>query len=106
MAASKKWQLSPLEYNIDFLVTLALFSAGVALPPFSLVNIILGILLWSLAEYAVHRFSFHRQFRRDHWAHHLEPRAYIGISGIYLGMVYAALLWPAWLAGLESVYSG
>ena len=106
MAVSKNWQLSPLEYNIDLFVTPILFSAGLSLAPTSFLQIIAGILLWSFAEYAVHRFSFHRRFRRDHWAHHADPRAYIGISGIYLGIAYALLLIPVHWAGLQSAYSG
>jgi sterol desaturase/sphingolipid hydroxylase (fatty acid hydroxylase superfamily) len=106
MAASKNWQLAPLEYNIDLLTTPVLFFAGLYLAPVSLPKLVLGALAWSFGEYMVHRFLFHRHFRKDHWAHHLDPRAYIGISGIYLGLVYALLLIPACWIGLESVYSG
>lgn len=106
MALSKKWQLTPLEYKIDFLIVPVLFAAAVWLAPLSLFQMIFGALSWSFAEYAVHRFSFHRGFRRDHWAHHVNPTAYIGISGIYIGIAYALLLIPAWWLDLESLYAG
>ena len=106
MALSKKWQLSPLEYKIDFLVAPILFSIPFFLASISIFQVLAGILVWSFSEYAVHRFSFHRHFRKDHWAHHLDPTAYIGISGVFLGIAYGALLFPAWWLGLESIYAG
>ena len=48
MAASKKWQLSPLEYNIDLLTTPVLFFAGLFLAPVSLPKLVLGALVWSI----------------------------------------------------------
>jgi sterol desaturase/sphingolipid hydroxylase (fatty acid hydroxylase superfamily) len=107
MAVSTKWQLSPLEYKIDFIVAPMLFGIAVWLSPSpSLLQIFLGALIWSLLEYAAHRFLFHSYFRRDHWAHHVDPTAYIGISGIYIGIAYAALLLPVWWLGLQSFYAG
>lgn len=107
MAASKNWQLSSLEYKIDFFIVPVLIGAAIWLArKISFSHILLGVLLWSFSEYAVHRFLFHKRFRKDHWAHHVEPLAYIGISGIQIGVAYAVLLPPAWLLGLQSVYVG
>lgn len=106
MTVSNKWQLSSLEYKIDFLLCPLLLAAGIALGPFSLPQLVLGVLLWSLAEYTTHRFLFHRRFRKDHWAHHVAPTAYIGISGIAIGIGYGTLLVPARLLGITSVHAG
>lgn len=106
MAASKKWQISSFEYKIDFVIVPVLFAVSIWSLSISLPQIILGMLIWSFAEYAVHRFLFHRYFRRDHWAHHLDSRAYIGISGVYVGIAYGVLLLPAWWLGLRLVYAG
>lgn len=106
MAASKRWKISPFEYKIDFVIVPVLFAASIWSLSISLPQIILGVLIWSFAEYAVHRFVFHRYFRRDHWAHHLNSTAYIGISGIYVGIAYGILLLLAWWTGLRLVYAG
>jgi sterol desaturase/sphingolipid hydroxylase (fatty acid hydroxylase superfamily) len=106
MAVSKRWQLSPFQYKIDFALVPLLF--GLALWParISLPQIVIGALAWSFSEYAVHRFLFHRRFRKDHWAHHLDPTAYIGISGIPICAAYALLLIPAGWLGLQSAHAG
>ena len=106
MALSKKWQLTPFEYKIDFLIAPVLSGTAVCIGPLSILQTILGVLIWSFAEYAVHRFSFHQRFRKDHWAHHLDPKAYIGISGLTIGIAYAFLLLPAWWLGLTATYAG
>lgn len=106
MALSKKWQLSALEYHVDFLIAPVLFGLAIWLAPVSPWQIILGVLAWSFAEYGVHRFLFHKRFRRDHWAHHVNATAYIGISGIQVGLAYTLLLLPAWWLKLTSVYAG
>ena len=106
MAASKRWQLSPLEYKVDFLIAPILCGIAIWRSQISLTQIVLGVLAWSLSEYVVHRFLLHKNFRKDHWAHHLEPRAYIGISGFQIGVAYAVLLIPACWLGLQCVYAG
>lgn len=40
---------------------------------------VVGFLAWSFVEYAMHRWLFHRTFRRDHWLHHFRPAAYVGV---------------------------
>ncbi|RYE52422.1 MAG: hypothetical protein EOP18_10765, partial [Rhizobiaceae bacterium] len=71
MAASKRWQLTPFEYKIDFVLAPLLFGIALWSARISLAQIVLGALAWSFSEYVVHRFLFHRKFRKDHWAHHL-----------------------------------
>jgi sterol desaturase/sphingolipid hydroxylase (fatty acid hydroxylase superfamily) len=43
-----------------------------------------GLLLWTLAEYLLHRFVFHHApiLRAEHDRHHNEPAGYIGVSSI------------------------
>jgi hypothetical protein len=106
MAASKNWQLTPFQYTIDFALVPLLFGLAVWPARISSTRIAIGALTWSFVEYAVHRFLFHRRFRRDHWAHHLDPTAYIGISGVPICAAYALLLIPAWHLGLLSVHAG
>ncbi|RYH25837.1 MAG: fatty acid hydroxylase family protein [Alcaligenaceae bacterium] len=106
MAASKRWRLSPLEYKIDFVIVPILFSVAIWWSTISLPQMVVGFLAWSVSEYATHRFLFHKHFRKDHWAHHIDPTAYIGISGIQIGIAYAALLILACWLGLESIYAG
>ena len=57
-----------------------------------------GLVLWSLVEYIVHRFIYHRIvfFKRLHDAHHDDPKALLGFpsfvsSGIILGAAYLPL---------------
>lgn len=106
MALSKKWQLSALEYYVDFVISPILFGLAMWLAPISFGQIFIGVLSWSFTEYCVHRFLFHKYFRRDHWAHHVDAKAYIGISGIHVGAAYAALLVPAYWFNLTSYYGG
>jgi sterol desaturase/sphingolipid hydroxylase (fatty acid hydroxylase superfamily) len=42
--------------------------------------VIVGIVLWTLVEYAMHRFIYHRVdlFKRYHEVHHASPQAYVG----------------------------
>lgn len=106
MALSKKWQLSAFDYHVDAFIVPCLAGAGLLLAPIVGWQIILGIFMWSLTEYCLHRFLFHKYFRRDHWAHHVNPQAYIGISGLYIGIISALMLGPAFMLGLTSLYSG
>ena len=106
MALSKRWQLSAFEYHVDFITVPALFALAIWLGPISIWQIVAGALLWSLMEYGIHRFLFHKYFRRDHWAHHVNPSEYIGISGLQVALAYLVALLPAYWLGLTSLYAG
>ncbi len=63
---------------------------------------IFGLAVWTLMEYALHRFVLHgpQPFRRWHSEHHQRPTALIGLPtlasvGLFCVLVFA----PAWLAG-------
>ncbi len=78
-------RLTALGYYLDF--ALAPLCAVIALAlvpsreiPGGLAGLALGFAAWTLAEYLVHRFIYHRvpYFERLHDAHHAEPDALIG----------------------------
>jgi sterol desaturase/sphingolipid hydroxylase (fatty acid hydroxylase superfamily) len=81
------WQLSRAEYYVDFFTTplLAIPVVAVALrgdfkPLAAATGLVAGYIAWTIAEYVIHRFVFHRSYRREHWAHHVRPADYIGAN--------------------------
>ncbi|WIT12078.1 sterol desaturase family protein [Paucibacter sediminis] len=110
--------LSKTAYRLDFalyglactllaglLLRLA-WRAGWAPILLGLACIAAGVLLWSLIEYAVHRFVFHgmQPFKRWHAAHHQQPGALIGMPTVLSVPLFAGLVFlPAWaLLGLPA----
>jgi sterol desaturase/sphingolipid hydroxylase (fatty acid hydroxylase superfamily) len=92
------FNLSRLGYYADFVTIPAFILAMMVLhlgPVFSSAAIVGGI-IWSLAEYLLHRFVFHRvPFLRDeHDRHHAAPAALIGVSALATGLLLLGL----WLA--------
>lgn len=76
------WLISKQSYYADFfLVPLAILATLLlAGPSWTLVAAaLLGWLVWTAIEYFVHRFAFHRLYRREHFAHHKMPARYIGV---------------------------
>lgn len=106
MAISQRWKLSAAAYFADFVFTPLWAAAALWLSPWSLSWCLLGALLWSLLEYGLHRFSFHRQLRRAHWTHHAAPRDYIGVSGWWVSLLLAALLGLALATDLAALFAG
>ena len=109
---------SSISYFADMLlcpllaVVLAIFAstrfAKLALVEWS-VMVIAGVVLWTLVEYAMHRWIYHRVdlFKRYHEAHHASPQAYVGAppgvgSGLIILLSFAPLveLAPALANGL------
>lgn len=64
------------------------------------------ILIWTLVEYSAHRFLFHSLYRREHWTHHVDVLAYIGVSSWKTSSTFAALLLLVWFTGLTSAFIG
>jgi len=106
MALSEKWKLSVFEYHVDSFIVPLLFFIAISLAPVVWWKMALGFFFWSLTEYCLHRFLFHHHFRRDHWAHHVHPQAYIGISGVYVAALSAVMLAPAFLLRMTFLYGG
>jgi len=66
--------------------------------------VLAGLVVWSLIEYALHRFIFHgpEPFSTWHAEHHRRPTALIGTPTILsVALAFALLFLPVWmLAGL------
>lgn len=63
---------------------------------------LVGITIWTLIEYALHRFVLHglQPFRRWHAEHHRRPGALIGTPTILSATLIVALVFlPAWILG-------
>ncbi len=105
-------RLNAVAYYADFFISgaiiLALFAGNAILAlkvgsalevPIWIASAITGLVVWSLLEYAVHRFIYHRVpiFDALHDAHHAEPEELIGAPplvgiSLVLAMGYLALL--------------
>lgn len=94
----------PLSYYIDYIAYP--IAAGVAFwfdPRPILVGI--GCVLFTLAEYWIHRTALHRWFYHGtHERHHLNPRDYVVIwyvPGIFLGLAFAlpTAVWSGFVLG-------
>ncbi len=89
------FDLSRAGYYADFvlmpalLVALAVLHLGLAV----LGAACGGFVLWTLAEYLIHRFVFHRApvLRAEHDRHHKDPTAYIGASSVVTIMLLGGL---------------
>lgn len=68
-----------------------------------------GIVIWTLIEYALHRFVFHGMpvFSDLHGRHHVSPRAFIGTpTWMSLSVLGIAIFLPAWWGISLNVASG
>ena len=102
-------QLSKLSYYSDFvvypLVLIALTAANITHVTWTsgtewLGVAMAGLVLWTLAEYVLHRIALHRMayFSPMHAQHHAAPLALIGTpSWISVSVLSLVILVPAWL---------
>lgn len=97
------FNLTRASYLADFVVAPGLILAALATAVYAqaldavmLPAAVVGYLAWTASEYFTHRVVFHHWYRREHWMHHLRPRANIGISPAYTViaqvMLYGALV--------------
>jgi sterol desaturase/sphingolipid hydroxylase (fatty acid hydroxylase superfamily) len=73
-----------------------------------LASLMVGIVLWTLLEYGVHRWLYHGMefFVRLHDAHHQTPNAYIGAPPfVGIASIFLAIYMPGLLLG-STVASG
>lgn len=68
-----------------------------------------GFVVWTLAEYLIHRLIFHglEPYRHQHLLHHRDPREYVGVSpkGTVPALFALGLLLPAgYYVGLLAGY--
>lgn len=101
------FNISKLGYYADFVLSPIAIAAGLALAPTSgaaglasLGCLVAGFLVWTFAEYALHRWAFHGKtmFRADHLRHHRDPAPFIGASPVLTWPVFAALFAGLWAA--------
>ena len=110
--------MSPRWFFMDFyvyppLIVLCLllaFDGGVARAVLSVGLVGLGLLVWTLAEYLIHRYGFHHVpgLKAAHLAHHADPTGLHGSPTVVSVLVFAVLaLAPLWyLIGLSSAAAG
>ena len=63
-----------------------------------LMSLLMGLCLWTLIEYAIHRWLYHGVsfFIPLHDAHHREPNACIGAAPfVGIVLIFAIIYWPA-----------
>lgn len=51
-----------------------------------------GVFIWSFVEYVMHRWVFHRLYRREHWIHHIRPGAYVGVPAWQTTIIFTLVL--------------
>lgn len=110
--------MSPRWFFMDFyvyppLIMLALlvaFDGGLLQAAVSLGLVALGLGVWTLAEYLIHRFGFHHfpGLRAVHLEHHAEPNGLHGSPTLVTVLVFAGLAFgPLWyVIGLQSAAAG
>ncbi len=82
---ASRWRLSRTGYYLDFFIVPALWLIvlGFAgeLASYTANGFAFGFVLWTLAEYGIHRFAFHHggELKREHLIHHRLPEDYIGV---------------------------
>lgn len=106
--------MSPRWFFMDFyvyppLILLALvvaFDGGSARVMQSLGLVGIGLVVWTLAEYLIHRFGFHHVpgLRTLHRAHHLEPGGLQGSPTAVTVLVFAGLVFAP-LVSVTSLHS-
>jgi sterol desaturase/sphingolipid hydroxylase (fatty acid hydroxylase superfamily) len=106
MAVSNKWLMSSVAYYMDFFSMPLFIGLAVYLAPLDIGQAFAGLLGWTLVEYLVHRFLFHSLYRREHWTHHVDVLAFIGVSSWKTSSAFALFLLFAWYTQLTSVFAG
>lgn len=76
------YDLSVFSYFLDFFLVPMAVVGLLALTHVSVLAILTGIVLWTLAEYWIHRSVFHGNTRYEemHELHHRHPKDMIGVS--------------------------
>ena len=90
------FRLSQMTYFADFVlvplyIAIAVISAFMLATPTIewFVLLCAGVTAWTLTEYVVHRWLFHRLYKTEHWRHHRDPLEWIGVSPFVTGSVFA-----------------
>ena len=100
-------EMSARMFFLDFVVfpplvliclVLAVWDGGPAQYLTAATVVCMGVGVWTLAEYLIHRFAFHHfpVLKAVHLAHHDDPRGLTGTPTVLTVMVFAVLVyWPA-----------
>lgn len=104
---SNQWAITKRSYYVDILLVpmlwlAALFYSG--LNERVLAGAAIGWFVWTFLEWAIHRFVFHRLYRKEHAAHHRWPDRFIGVPWYQTESIIVCV----WLALVQSfsLYAG
>lgn len=107
------WSQGRVSYYTDFaVVPLFILFATLHIQNWTLnvLAAICGVVVWTLLEYVIHRFLFHRLMKRQHWLHHKDPAGYVA-APLWLTLALHTLLLgllgsyaPGVFIGLEAGY--
>ena len=117
-------RMSKIAFHLDYFVfpLVIVFCLYFGRGKYGLISVaylfILGLMVWTLAEYLLHRFVLHGwpYFAKFHQAHHDDPHALIAAPTVFSLGIFAGIallpatllagLWPAlpWFAGFLSGY--
>ncbi len=90
------WNRSRLDYYWDFGFIPFVIAIVVAVFSVSWLVVGAGFVLWTLAEYWIHRLLFHVTFKRQHWQHHRKPAGFVAAptwqTSIVHALTFAALV--------------
>jgi len=100
------WKMNRRQYFTDFVTIPLLIMIALFFVTFVSWEFVLGMLGWSLAEYLIHRFIFHKVYRKDHWMHHMDVEEYIGIQGWKIFLMYSVGYIVAYYLGIASFFIG
>lgn len=100
-----EWRLSKAAYTAEFFLV-PIYAALAATGAFFFATptpqwfglFVLGFTAWTLVEYGMHRFLFHRFYRKEHGLHHMRPLDWIGVSPFVTGGGFLLL----WLGAVEA----
>jgi sterol desaturase/sphingolipid hydroxylase (fatty acid hydroxylase superfamily) len=105
MKNKQEWLISKYEYYTDFVVVPVMVMTSLFMGGFTLLMFILGLTIWTLSEYILHRISHLPKFRRHHWMHHINPTSdHIEFWKTLLIVIILFLF--SLLTGLTSLYAG
>jgi len=86
---------------IVLLAAAAIYDRGLEGAGLWLTSFVVGLFVWTLVEYVVHRWVYHAIpfFEKFHDAHHDDPTALIGVpSFLSSGLILAVFFLPLWFA--------
>jgi sterol desaturase/sphingolipid hydroxylase (fatty acid hydroxylase superfamily) len=97
------------EYYADFVTVPLIIALLAVLFPVNLGMVAAGIGLWTLAEYGIHRYLFHRLpvIKPAHDEHHEKPSGMTGVTSWQSAAIFFVLFWimpTSLLIGFASGY--